>query len=105
MTTVPISDRLMVLRIQLHSEFLKLVSVYAPTMQRSQEEKELFYQCLTNVLRTERDDLLIILGDFNARVGSDWELWPNVLGKTVGKMNSNVLMLLDFCTQNDFNVH
>ena len=44
MTTVPISDRLMVLRIRLNSgKYLKLVSVYAPTMQRTQEEKEHFY--------------------------------------------------------------
>ncbi|XP_066915923.1 craniofacial development protein 2-like [Clytia hemisphaerica] len=106
MTTVPISDRLMVLRIRLHSgKYLKLVSVYAPTMQRTQEEKELFYQSLTDVLRSDRDDLYLILGDFNARVGSDWQLWPNVLGKHgIGKMNSNGLMLLDFCTQNSFTV-
>eukprot|EP00111_Clytia_hemisphaerica_P006136 TCONS_00017772-protein len=38
-----ISDRLVTLRIQLKSGVhLKLVSVYAPTIQRSQEEKELF---------------------------------------------------------------
>ena len=55
MTIVPISDRLMVLRSQLHSgKHLKLVSVYAPTMQRSQEKKEIFYQSLTNVLRSMR---------------------------------------------------
>ena len=103
MTTVPISDMLMVSRIQPHfRKYLKLVSVYAPTMQRSQEEKELFYQSLTDILRSERDDLLIILGDFNAGVGSDWELWPNALGKHgIGKMNSNGLMLLNFCTQNE----
>ena len=34
----------MVLRLQLKSgEFLKLMSVYGPTMQRSDEEKEHFY--------------------------------------------------------------
>ena len=39
----PISDRLMCLRLQLTSgEYLKLVSVSGPNMQRSQEEKELF---------------------------------------------------------------
>ena len=104
MTTVSISDRLMVLRILLNSgKYLKLVSVYAPTMQRTQEEKELFYQSLTDVLRSDKDDLYIILGDFNARVGSDWQLWPDVLGKHgIGKMNANGLMLLDFCTQNSF---
>ena len=106
MTTVPINDRLMVLRTRLNSgKYLKLVSVYAPTMQRTQEEKELFYQSLTDVLRSDRDDFHLILGDFNARVGSDWQLWPNVLGKHgIGNMNANGLMLLDFCTQNSFTV-
>ena len=47
-----ISDRLTTLRIQLKSgNHLKLVSVYAPTMQRSQEEKELFYSQLLNAIK------------------------------------------------------
>ena len=96
-----ISDRLMTIRMQLKSgNHLKLISVYAPIMQRSQEEKELFYSQLSNAIKTNSDDHVIILGDFNARVGCDWRLWPNVLGKHgVGRMNSNGLMLLDFCTQ------
>ena len=96
--SISISDRLITLRIQLKSGYhLKLVSVYAPTMQRSQEEKELFYNQLLNAIKGNSDDHLIILGDFNKRVGSDWLLWPNVLGQHgVGRMNSNGLMLLDF---------
>ena len=101
-----ISDRLMTLRIQLKSgTYLKLVSVYAPTLQHSQEEKELFYSQLSNAIKSNNGDQLIILGDFNARVGCDWRLWPNVLGKHgVGRMNSNGLMLLEFCTQNSLSV-
>lgn len=45
---LPISDRLMMLRVELQSgAFLKLISVYRPTMQHSQEEKEHFYESLT----------------------------------------------------------
>lgn len=37
--------------------------------------------------------------------GSDWQLWPNVLGKHgIRKMNVNELMLPDFCTQNSLTV-
>ena len=43
---------------------------------------------------------LIILGDFNARVGKDGSSWPNVTWKHfVGNTNSNGLMLLELCTR------
>ena len=43
---------------------------------------------------------VFILGDFNARVGNDWQSWAIVMGKhVVGKMNTNGLMLLEFCTR------
>ena len=106
LTLMPISDRLMFLRVQLKcGKFLKLISVYAPTMQRTQEEKEQFYEQLSNTINMNKEDYLIILGDVNARVGSDWRLWPDVMGKHgVEKMNSNGLLLLEFCTQNHLSV-
>ena len=40
----PVPDRVMVFRLQLIlGDFLKIVSVYGPTMQRSDTEKEHFY--------------------------------------------------------------
>ena len=57
------------------------------------------------VVNIDKQDRIIVLGDLNARVGSDWELWPYVLDKhRIGKMNSNGLMLLEFCTQNHLTV-
>ena len=54
----------MCLRLELTSgEYLKLVSVYGPTMQRPQEVKELFYDQLTIIADSTKEDNLIFLGD------------------------------------------
>ena len=40
-----------------------------------------------------------MLGDFNAVVGRDHEMWPKVLGRHgIGNCNENESMLLDMCT-------
>ena len=100
-TPQPINGRLMTCRIDSHNgNSLTLISAYAPTMQRTVEEKELFYENLGECIRRAKDDSILILGDFNARVGNDWQSWAIVMGKHgVGKMNTNELMLLEFCTR------
>ena len=100
-TPQPINDQLMTCRIDLQNgNFLTLISAYAPTMQRTVEEKERFYENLGECMRRAKEDSIFILGDFNARVGNDWQSWPIVMGKHgVGKMNTNGLMLLEFCTR------
>ena len=50
---------------------------------------------------TPASDKLVVLGDFNARVGADHQGWKGVLGpQGVGKMNSNRLLLLTMCAEN-----
>ena len=70
-------------------------------MNNDQETKEAFYRSLSNLLsETPPADKLIILGDFNARVGKEHALWPQTLGKFGrGKMNSNGEMLLTMCAE------
>ena len=69
-------------------------------MQRTTVEMESFYEKLSDCIDKAKGDIIIVLSDFNARVGRDWQLWPSVIRKhRTGKMNSNGLTLLEFCTR------
>ena len=71
------------MRLPLNKEqYLTLFSVYVPTVLADPEEKDKFYSDLCGLLQnTPADDEILILGDFNARVGQDSEAWKGVLGK------------------------
>ena len=80
-----------------------IVSAYAPTITNPDEVKDKFYDDLDNIISaTPRTDKLILLGDFNARVGTDHQTWEGVIGSEgVGKCNSNGLLLLRKCAEHD----
>ena len=101
MNCKPINDRLSTLGLKLvDGSHLNLISIYGSTMQRTQEEKERFYENLGECAGDAKNGSIIILGNLNARVGKGRFLWPSVLGKHgVGNMNSYGLMLLEFCSR------
>ena len=99
-----INDRLMTLRLPLSgNKHATIVSAYAPTMTNPDEVKDKFYNDLDDIISaTPRTDKLILLGDFNARVGTDHQTWEGVIGpEGVGKCNSNGLLLLRKCAEHD----
>ena len=77
------SDRIMSLRLRFQGDkSATLVSVYSPTLQAYWAVKEAFYGDLhTFITCIDPKDKLIVLGDFNARVGRESQLWKGVLGK------------------------
>ncbi|CAH1226359.1 CD209 [Branchiostoma lanceolatum] len=93
------SARLLTLRLNTTKGPITLVSVYAPTLAATPEVKDEFYENLTATIRNiPSDEQLVLLGDFNARVGDDHESWPACLRKFgVGKMNENGQRALEFC--------
>ena len=100
-----INDRLMTMRLPLLAgkKYLNIISCYAPTMTNPDEVKSKFYEDLHSIIANiPSTDKLVILGDFNARVGCDDALWDGAIGKHgVGRCNSNGLLLLQTCVEHD----
>ena len=93
---VGINEWLMKLRLPLtKSRHLTIISAYTLTLTNFDETWEKFYEDLDQLIRsTSPNDMLLIMGDFNARVGKDQASWKRILGSQgVGKMNSNGLLL------------
>ena len=82
-------------------KFITFVSTYAPTMTNPDEVKDKFYEDLNAIITTvPSTDKLIILGDFNVRVGSDSTTWEGVIRQYgVGNCNSNGLLLPQTCAE------
>jgi len=101
---IAVSDRLITLRAELGvGRYAMFVCAYAPTLYSSEEDKYRFYHSLEEVLsNVSSSDKLIILGDFNARVGTDHHTWDRVLGRFGhGKMNENGTLLAMKCVEHE----
>ncbi|VDM04684.1 unnamed protein product [Schistocephalus solidus] len=91
-----INDRLMSLRLLLRGDqFATIKSAYDPPMTSYDTAKDKFYEDLHDLLaNVSKVDKLIVLGDFNAHVGTDHSAWQGVLGPhDLGNCNDNGLLL------------
>ncbi len=97
------TERFLTLRLNTSDGPANLLCVYAPTLMASSDIKDEFYNQLDDLIRQfPAQDPLIILGDFNARVGSDHEAWPISVGHFgVDKTNDNGQRLLETCSYHD----
>ena len=65
------NDRMMSIQIQGRPFNITIIHVYAPTTIAEETETEQFYEDLQHLLElTPKKDVLLILGDWNAKVGS-----------------------------------
>ena len=77
-----------------------VIQVYAPTNNAEETEAEQFYEDLQDLLElTSKKDVLFIIGDWNAKVGSQETL--GVTGKFgLGMRNEAGQRLIEFCQEN-----
>ena len=84
---------------------LTVVQVYAPTNDADYESKEEFYEQLqweVEATPTCRHDVLIVMGNLNAKIGDDNRGWEKVVGRhRLGRTNENGERLATFCGNND----
>ena len=79
---------------------ITVIQVYAPTSNAEETEVERFYEDLQDLLElTSKKDVLFIIGDWNAKVGSQ-EI-PGVKGKFgLGIQNEAGKRLIEFGQEN-----
>ena len=78
---------------------ITVIQVYAPTSNAEEAEVERFYEDLQDLLELTKTDVIFIVGDWNAKVGSQ-EI-PEVTGKfCLGVQNEAGQRLTEFCQEN-----
>ena len=93
------------IRVRFFSKHIKMtiIQCYAPTNEARMEEKEKFYDDLDGeIKRTPKHDMLLVMGDMNAKIGSDNFGYEQNMGKHgCGEQNENGGMFCDLCQEND----
>ena len=99
----PINSRLIVLRLNGKNNNVTIIQVYMPDSSHDDEEVETVYQQLQATIdEIPNNDFVHVMGDFNAKVGQQDDLYEKSLGKFgIGVRNERGERLLEFCEFND----
>ena len=95
------NDRMISVHFQGKPFNITVIQVYAPTSNAEETEVERFYEDLQDILElTPQKDVLFIIGDWNAKVGSQETL--GVTGKFgLGIWNEAGQRLIEFCQKKE----
>ena len=93
-------DRIISVHFQGKPFNIRVIQAYAPTSNAEEADVEWFYEDLQDLLElTPKKDVLFIIGDWNAKVGS--QETPGVTGKFgLGVWNEAGQRLIEFCQEN-----
>ena len=100
---VPVSSRIITARFNSKGRKVTLINCYAPTNNTTDELQKEFYDSLQGVLdRTPRRDIRILMGDLNAKLGSDNTGRERIMGRHgLGWLNENGERFAYLCAFND----
>ena len=94
------NDRMISVHLQGKPFSITVIQVYVPTSNAEEAEVERFYKDLQDLLeQTPRKDVLFIIGDWNAKVGSQ-ELHGAAGKFGLGVQNEAEQRLIEFCQEN-----
>lgn len=98
---VYISERAILVTLKLEEGKLKILQIYAPQVGSTDEEKYKFEEELEEHLQ----HVNVVMGDFNAHVGTDRVGYEEVLGSFgYGRRNEEGERLLDLCQRNGLRI-
>ena len=94
------NNRMISVRFQGKPFNIMVIQVYAPTSNTEEAETKWFCEDLQDLLElTPKKDVLFIIGDWNAKVGS--QETPGITGKSgLGVQNEAGQRLIEFCQEN-----
>ena len=99
----PVSSRILTARFNSKGRKVTIIQCYAPINTADEQDKAKFYEQLQAVLdKTPKRDIKIVMGDMNAKVGSDNTGRELIMGRHgTGNQNENGEMFTEFCAFND----
>ena len=100
----PVSARIVTARFHSRWRNVSIIQCYAPTNTAELEAKEEFYEQLQAVMdKVPKRDIIILMGDMNAKVGRDNRGKERIMGQhgADATMNENGELLTDFCEANE----
>ena len=100
-----ISSGTLIVKTRTESQPLNIVTIYAPEDNKAKEERDSFYEKLQNIIESiPQNDSIIILGDFNARIGN--EVIPGVTQRfNENALNDNGELPINLCSPCDLRIN
>ena len=94
----PINERICVLRVKGKFFNYSIINVHAPHNERPESEKDTFYRQLNRVYENcPRNDIKIVIGDFNAQIGKEKIFRPTIGTFSLHcESNENGMRLINF---------